>query len=372
MKKKIAKIIGISAISIIIGSCGLSDKNTPEACKFEVSQALDKGNYDVVINKLKSDPTCGGAYTQEEGKIQLAAAYIGKAGFDIPSLINDVIDSSSKNQGTYQAFAQSIAKRVNSLSLNALEQAKKEYEDLVNNYGGCNSPNLPPIIKDACFYKNLVGTATAASALTLALGGGKGDIVSAVNSWVNPSACDDLNNNNVGDTADVTASAIEYAVNQTCSINGVNCNSLNKNLTFTDKTGKNYTFELVKIQVNDTNNTHTSCSVNPYVEYRLIDNTNNTVAVTDKFCKTDFTPCNSVNIANKCYPCPVISQSQGALNLNNTLVNVINNVNPNEIATVVGGNNKQTVQDINKLKQDICGGSTCTLTDIQNYLKTVK
>ncbi len=367
MKKKIAKIIGISAISIILGSCGLSDENTPEACKFEVSQALDKGNYDIVINKLKSDPTCSGAYTQEEGKIQLAAAYIGKAGFDIPSLISDIIDSTSKNVNTYQALAQSIAKRISSKSLDALNNAKNLYENVINSYGGCNASNLPDIIKDACFYKNLVNTATATSALTLVLGAGKGDIVKAVESWINPGVCDDLNDNNIGDSADASASAIEYAINNSCSITGVNCIS-NGNLTFI-KNSSNYTFELVKVEITDVNNNNSSCSPNPYIEYRLIDNVNNTVVLTDGYCKTDFTSCNSLDIANGCYPCPVIANNN-ILDLSNTLVDVINNVNTQEISNVVGGSNKEIVQDINQLKQDICGqDQTCTLTEIKNYLQ---
>lgn len=367
-KKTLAKIIGISAISIILGSCGLSDENTPEACKFEVSQALDKGNYDVVIQRLNNDPTCGGAYTQEEGKIQLAAAYIGKAGFDIPTLLSDIIDATSNNKDTYQAFAQSIAKKVNTNSLDTLKKAQNLYKDIINSYGGCNSPNLPDVVKDACFYKNLVNTATATSALALVLGSGKGDIVEAVESWTNPTTCDDLNDNKVGDPADVTASAIEYAVNSNCTTTGVNCFSQG-NITFF-KSSKNYTFELVKIDVTDTNGDDISCSPNPYVEYRLIDNTNKTVVLTDGYCKTDFTSCDSLDIANGCYPCPAISDSNEVLNLDNTLVDVINNVDPNELATIVGGSDKETVQDINELKQDICGtDNTCDLNEIKNYLQ---
>jgi len=299
MKKKLLKISILSVLSMFLVNCGLSDKNTPEACKFEVSQALDKGDYDTVIQKLSNDPTCGGAYTTQEGKIQLAAAYIGKAGFDIPSLITDIIDATSNSQttNTYELFVQSIAKRVSSYSLDALENAKKIYETVINSYGSCTSSNLPVIAKDACFYKNLVTAAKATSGLSLIIGGSSSNIIDAVNKWINPTSCDDLNDNNVGDPADVVASAIEYSLNGSCTINGVSC-FVNSNLTFV-KNSNNYTYTLLQIDVNDLGGDDSSCSPIPYTEYRLIDTTNNTVVLTDGYCKTDFTLCNNLDILFK-------------------------------------------------------------------------
>ncbi|RMD46772.1 MAG: hypothetical protein D6834_01950 [Aquificota bacterium] len=370
MKKKLLKISILSVFSAFLVNCGLSDKNTPEACKFEVSQALDKGNYDTVIQKLTNDPTCGGAYTTEEGKIQLAAAYIGKAGFDIPSLINDIADASDSNKSTFQVFVQSISKKVNNKSIQALYNAKDLYTQIIGN-NDCNT-STDNIIKDACFYRNLVDAATATSSLTLALGGGNKNIVDTVNKWTNPGTCDDLNDNNVGDPADVVASAIEYSLNNSCSINGVKCLALNSNLNFT-KNSNNYTYTLIEIDVNDVGNNNQSCSTIPYKEYRLIDTTNKTVVLTDGYCKTDFTPCNNLDITNGCYPCPVIT-NKNALTMNNTVVDLINSTDPNQIANIVGGNNNSTVvQDINKLKKDVCGADLyCTQNEIKTYLTNIK
>jgi hypothetical protein len=99
--------------------------------------------------------------------------------------------------------------------------------------------------------------------------------------------------------------------------------------------------------------------------------------LTNGFCKTDFTSCNAIDINNGCYPCPVIietttntgnTQSE-ALTLDNAVVDLINNTDVNEIATLIGDQNADVVNDIETLKQDVCGtDGTCTTDEIQNYL----
>ena len=387
MKKKftLGSMAVLSAI-FIAGCGGINDDSTPEACQFEVSQALDKGNYDYVIQKLSSDPTCGGAYSEQEGKIQLAAAYIGKAGFDIPTLISDIIragaedNNSNPNKDNYSLFVQALAKRVSGSTLEYLEKADNLYNEISKNYNCGDTSTLqvaPDIIKDACFYSGLVSTAKATSSISLLIAGDEIDpekFSDIVEKWVSGESAaltceEDANQNNIPDTVDASACALQYSASLSdgdstndsipynCDNTGsIQINSKEDNITFT-KNSKNYTFTLINININssgDCNNTN----MYKRLIYNIALGTSNaiyTTAVTNGYCYTDFTNfgCNP-KTDESCYPCPVITESKPASTVD-SVIETINEGSEKILAIIPNDLNKNTVkEDIIEFKKDLC------------------
>lgn len=351
----------LSGLSLLMVGCGgydsmgLSDKNSVEAKRYEIRKALDEGEYDFVISALEADPTYGGAFTEEEGKLNLAAAYVGKAGFDINDIVNEMVSTATtttQNQ-KFTQFIQALAKNVGVKGSLFLKKATVKYNEITN---ACNSTSLNDIEKDACFYKGIVDAATAATTVAA--------IVKDVEKWINPSGCsDDANQNGVGDDADVSACAISYAVNGSCSIPGVSYASLGY-VTFT-KDSSSFSFELLKVDVSSPN-----CE-NPNTRYRLIDSGNKTVVVTEGYCKTDFTPCGNLDINVGCYPCPVVDfDTNRPLNITETIVDTIESAV--EVITAITPNDTDVNNAVNQYLQEVCGtDQVCTEEEIANYLQSI-
>jgi len=401
MKKKAITGSLVILSAIFIGGCGgLNDDDTPEACQFEVSQALDKGNYEHVIQKLSSDPTCGGAYSEEDGKIQLAAAYIGEAGFDIPTLINDIILSSASNDDngdSYSLFVQAIAKKASGDALISLEKAKNLYEDIYKNEGiDCTNKNAltnaPDVVKDACFYSGLVDTAKATTSVSLLIGGDEiepEEIAEAVNKWVNKEGLDckeDANQNNILDSADASACALKYSLSLSDDDNtndslpydcdeNIQVNSKTR-LTF-NKNGNEYEFKLLNISVNPSG----KCSNEDAKKFkRLIydislDQSSSlyTTAITSGFCDTSFNTCNPETNGN-CYPCPVITETKDEdtgdskevpLSTVDTIIETINEGTDAILAVAPEDTDETTLEEsIVEFKKDLCSSEpTACLCD---------
>ena len=336
-------------------SVGISDDNTAEARRYEVQQALDEGNYDFVIQALENDPTYGGAFTREEGLMNLAAAYVGRAGFDINDVINELVDIADQTTGNddFSTFIRALTANLRERASLWLRRASETYARIVTS--SCTSP-ATEIERDACFYRAVVDATNAAATVAT--------VVEDVNTWLNPTGCsDDANQNNVGDEADATACAIEYAATGSCTVLGANLSVVNPSLTFRDGTNS-YPFELVKIDISpsgDCSNTNTF--------YRLIDTSTNSVAVTEGYCDTNFNPCGSPD-GSTCFPCPVVDPTSGdAVDIVETVVNTIE-TSQDIITNLVAGTDAE--QAVNDFIQEVCGvDQSCTQDEIANYLQSL-
>ncbi len=341
-------------------SVGISDDNTAEARRYEVQQALDEGNYDFVIQALENDPTYGGAFTREEGLMNLAAAYVGRAGFDINDVINELVDIADQTTGNddFSTFIRALTANLRERASLWLRRASETYAQIAPS---CTSP-ATEIERDACFYRAVVDATNAAATVAT--------VVEDVNTWLNPTGCsDDANQNNVGDEADATACAIEYAVASSppdtgsCSISAVTYSVENSSLTFDDGTNT-YTFKLLKIDVSPSG----GCSdTNTF--YRLIDTSTNSVAVTEGYCDINFNPCSSPDGSN-CFPCPVVDPTSGnAVDIVETVVNTIE-TSQDIITNLVAGTD--AAQAVNDFIQEVCGvDQSCTQDEIANYLQSL-
>ncbi len=341
---------------------GISSRNSPEARRYEILKALDRGDYDFVIQALAPDPTYGGAFTLEEGRFNLAAAYVGKAGFDANDVLRELVNSAGTTSNSFQLFIEAIASNVSAGNIPYLSRASALYDAVADNVCEQTAPT-ESLKRDACFYKAIIDAATAA--VTVA------NIVGDVDSWLNPQGCgEDANGNSVGDEADASACAIEYAVAKGNDPNiapPYSCNTSAgtvsvdsaTNLTFTDSQNNSYSFELLSISVGG----GSECNTQTY--YRLIDSSSGALAVTEGYCDTSFNPCSQVDPNAGCYPCPVVDNGN-VLDLVETVVNTIESAQQ-IITNLVQGTDAE--QAVNNFIQEVCGNDgVCTQEDLAGYL----
>ncbi len=361
MRKK----LGLLILGTVIASCGgyddigLSDDGTGEACRYDIAAALDKGDYDYVINRLSSDITCGGGMSVEEGNLNLAAAYVGKAGFTIPDIVNDILNSqtntniSSLQTYNFDQFLDVLSNRAKPSNITLLEKAAQNYRSIADN---CGVLSLTDIQKDACFYRGLVEAARSSISLAFTL--------ENVNSWLNPGQCEDLNKNSTGDNGDIEACAIEYALNNSCTVSGVNYQSLS-NPTFSD----GYRYESVKFYINSTD---PNCSDKE--SYKLIyRGTIKTVVLTEGYCDENYNSCSTPDGIN-CFPCPVLDPNGNPYTVEGTILDAIESA-ANLITETVGNTNADVKQAVDDFRNEVCAASdndpnTCTSQDLAEYLKT--
>ncbi|WP_457624624.1 hypothetical protein [Persephonella sp.] len=336
-------------------SIGLSDDSSSEACVYDVVNALDDGNYDYVIQKLSSDITCSGGFTVDEGKMNLAAAYVGKAGFSIPDLVNDILKTQTDidfNNYQYDKFIEVLSTKANISNIQMLHQASSLYREII---ADCNVQDLTDIQKDACFYRGLVEAAKSSVSLAYSL--------ENVIAWLNPEACEDLNNNSIGDNGDMEACALEYAINDSCTIPGVSLTQLGF-VTFEDGT----TYESIKLVVSSSS---PECSNNE--SYKLIyrDQLYGTVVLTEGYCNVNREPCDNPD-GITCVPCPAKDVNGNPYTIEETVLNAIESA-ANLITEVVGNTNTDVKDAVDDFRSEVCAAAdndptTCTTEDLVQYL----
>ncbi len=358
----------LSVVSIFfLTACDLSGEDTPEAKRYELLQKLDEGDYDFVIQKLENDKSYQEAFRKDERYVNLAAAYIGKAGYDINSLINDMIDSDEGNGDAYQGFIKALSHRINGDSVSLLDKAVELYKEAlgdnitdINTYCENNSDNLTPYQKDACFYVGLVETAKATSSVGLLLKGGTnpsqdGTVSDIIQKWIeqdeneNPNVCDldDIDNNGVIDPADAAACEIEYATKQKCSNKHITTST--ETVTFT-KGSKTYNYTLLKITLSP--DTTVCAGKNPKHYKKLISLDKNLPVLSDTYCKTDFTPCDEGT--EGCYPCPVIDPTGDDIDVGEAVIDAINNGADSLISTLPEDEQNEVKDAIKDFTKDLC------------------
>lgn len=184
MKNGIKSFVVLSCISLlIIASC--SDKNSPEACRYQTTMNLDTGNYDAVLGSSCADA------------MQRGAAWFGKAGYDIKDVLNRFIDTNKNNsQSDLNIYMTALIGTVRSSTLDDLDNAKTNYAAV---------PPSSEYYKDALFYTSLVDVMKSLSLIKIVIPNIE------TNGQLNMSC--DKNGNGVPDEADATACALTAAQN---------------------------------------------------------------------------------------------------------------------------------------------------------------
>lgn len=80
---------------VSLAAC-VTDADSPDACVYGVSQALDAGRWEEALEKLDSDP-CRRGMKPDEREINRAAAFIGRAGYELSGMMRVALSKPEPN-----------------------------------------------------------------------------------------------------------------------------------------------------------------------------------------------------------------------------------------------------------------------------------
>ncbi|MCV6609057.1 MAG: hypothetical protein OIF32_12665 [Campylobacterales bacterium] len=390
----------IMALSFILVGC--SDKDSTEAKEYEVKQALDKGNYHLVIreygdcqnsSKTTSEKADCLAKLTNQQKMDLGAAYMGKAGYTLVDLGSDILGI----EGTKEEKSKEVLKIImRKLDDDGMDQGIQVFKSILtnNDTSVCTKTgyaNLSQEQKQACvsvnpiLLKELVedddgSGSTSSTAVSLedvikfkdvlkdaAPGIEIDDIVSIINDDVKSGAPSEKDVNGDGnlDTLEATQCVVkDYDTTGTLTCEGVTTASTTvtrKSVEGTSIFGSTSGFEnvfLVKVIV-------PGGSFDDFTSYRLVQkisgvDANTSLALEEnKYCGADtnvVSSCSQVNPSTPCLPCPV-KKSDGS---GTTLVDTASSVLTGDLLTsiAVSSDSEGDLSDsekTSKLQTEMCG-----------------
>ena len=352
------KVISISlvAMAAMFSGCGNSDTT----CRIDVQKAIDEGRYDDAIVNMNG--SCKSAFDASDLAMNMASAYMEKAGYSISDVSDMLINNNGDNGDAFSSFISDINSKKTDNSLPLLTKAKSYYIQAIGGDANiCTDDNLTQInnsrLTNACLYIGFNDTVTTANTITYLTNNVSGE-VDAIN----------------GDSAtpyDMNASmdALAWSINKTFKLRNrttitatdikIKGNSYaNIIVTYTNTTPKKTFYRLAKSSVREPKNT---------------------TLIRDGYCDAngDKTACiglensdGSINdLTKSCYPCPVMLDSNSSLSVTDSLVDTFNN-GTNTISAV--SDDPDITQSINDFKKEVINskknGSANTLITLQDMI----
>jgi len=312
-----------------LGGCGdntlefLSDKSSDEACRYQVSQDLDDGNYDAVL-----ESSCADA-------LQRGAAYFGKAGFDINDVINELSSAASETE-PLDLYLSALVRFVDDTVLTNLDLSKQSYESI--------QPSAEEY-RDAQFYITLVSAVRSLALMKMIIDSdGDGAV----------SDCD-INSNGTPDDADAAACALLLSEGQSCQ-------DVSSSITPTDIAIQNRNGTYRGITVTVPGQATASCPATyRQLHYRTAGGGYRVVLTGADTC-TEQSPDSSRH-----WPCPVET--------NGMPVDLVQSIDQSLSDSITSLNNSFGVSNdvsnaVQDIRDDACGGDACTSTEVSDYITT--
>lgn len=329
MRRSFTPLFPLAAmlVALLVSSCG--DQSSPEACRHQTTMDLDAGNYDAVLQSSCATP------------MQLGAAWFGKAGYNVTSVINRLIDANTTTTQTdLNLYLTSLTGVVTDSTLRSLDNSSARFQ-LV----GPSSD----LYRDAQFSLAIVEVVKAASIIKAVMDlTGSGTL----------SSCD-INVNGVVDEADATSCALLVSATSTtdpvigaCLVSGVTATwNATADITFPGRAG---TYRAMTIDIG------TAASSCPGSYDRLLylnGDANYYLATTAGTCQAD-----DLNI----WPCPVTSNIDFVQSLEDSLIASVSAVS----TALSGAVGSDVAQSITNFQSQACGGdTTCDAAEIAAYLQ---
>jgi hypothetical protein len=272
MNKLTVSVLLAASCCLVFAGCS-SDKSSNEACLHEVTMNLDHGNYDEVLASSCAD------------SMQKGAAYFGKAGYDITTVINSFIDAGDEtsSESALDIYLNALAANIDDETISNLENAELAYTD----YAAAFTPDTDEYL-DSQFNLSLVNAVKGISLLKF------------VTSDLGASALDkscDWNGNGTADSVDAAVCALNIA-------SGLNCEAsiFKTSAPGIRVEGKEATYTGYIIRVNEAGiPDKTGCPDNN-LYYRLLNQTGTSVAATtSSTCNQTFPPITDT----RPWPCPI-------------------------------------------------------------------
>lgn len=305
------------SLSLLLSGCGTDSEGESQ---LEIQQLLDNGDYVSVIAKLEANPDSVSDY------ISLGAAYMGKAGLSLASII-DSLASTEESDNAFADFVTSISSSSSSTALNDLSMATEYYQRVVNNACLDVNQTLSDSQKDICLYIGLANTGSAAVTIDL--------IAGDVNSFGDETAGED-------EKLKASTCALNYAFDRT---NNIDCN-------VTESADVNFTL-INKIYTPLTVTVNADTDI-PKTQYYYLMNDANRTVLTKGFCfLDDFTRYEDINATSGLYACPLNeTPSSDEITTAGVLVDILND----GVASIASAASEDTQADIDEFKCEILGG----------------
>jgi len=338
---KIIASSGMAVCLVLALVTGCSDQNSPEACAYQTTMNLDKGNYDAVLQSSCATP------------MHLAAAYFGKAGYSVTSVLNTLISAQTTSATSDKALRQYmnvLTGKVTPQTLAFLDDSQAKYLSI---------PPSSDLYKAAQFDLSIVLAVKSVSLLKSMIDlTGLGSL----------STCN-INGNAIPDDADAATCALLVSgitasgplagpcpqlasgptYSATYSISGAD-------LFFSSATG---TYRGMTVTMATVTSPPPGCSADYKKLLYLTATGKYSVATTSGTC---------LDTIGNSWPCPVTSQ----IDLVNTVGASVDGT-VNALSTALSGTaSNEVTQALQDIKVQACGSlvSNCTATTIANYLQT--
>lgn len=334
MKKQVPLLCAL-ALFFAVG-CG-SDKNSNEACLYETTMNLDKGNYDAVLASTCAD------------SMQKGAAYFGKAGYSAKDVINRFSETSNSASTTSDltTYMNTLTGKVTEDTLTNMDNAKTEYNTI---------PSTSTYYKDAKFYVSLVDAVKSLSLIK---------IVTDSTGLGTLSSCD-INSNTVPDDADASSCALLVSAGQSCTTAKATYIATG-DIAITDQTtgaSKAGTYKGLTITATGT---ATSSCTGVYKKLLYKDSANLLYGYSVATTSTNMCTGSDGNT----WPCPIVQNGQ-PLDLVTAIDQTITSAISSMGQALPAGTSADVQQSITDIKKDACGADQiCTSADVAAYLQTL-
>ena len=153
-------VTSLATFTLLMSGCGGDSEGESI---LETQQLLDQGNFSGVIAKLDSSASSDDDY------LALGAAYMGKAGFTLPDVVDALTSSTTLGEG--EAFASYVKAVIGDepspSAFSDLEKANISYTKVVGSLCLAGTKKLSSSEQDVCLYVGLALTTQAATTISL-------------------------------------------------------------------------------------------------------------------------------------------------------------------------------------------------------------
>ena len=328
--------LSVLLLAFLVYGCGnnlfnsIADDNSDDACVFETSKDLDKGDYDAVLSSGCLD------------SLQKGAAYLGKSGFDVIDVINSLSEAEDGTNSDLNIYLKSLVSIVTEASLNNLEASADAYDEVAD---------TADAYEDAQFYKAIVKSLRGLSLLKL---------VTDIDGDGLFSGCD-INTNGIPDDVDAAACSLLIAVTGTpCSSSVVSSQPvLIPDMTIQGKSG---TYRGVPIIMQGTATAECPAEYKQ-LHYLVSGSIYGAATVTSETCQ-EISPDSS-----RTWPCPVETGGDVL-----DLVGAFDEAITDSIDALGNAFNADNdiFDSIQEIKTEACGPEgTCTSDEIAEYINDI-
>jgi len=338
MKIRSLMLFLLCAVALVMTTgCGdnllesTADKDSDEACEYQVSRDLNEGEWNDVIN---ADSDCASS-------MQKAAAYFGRAGYDIADIIARMSEANEEeDDNDAETYLDTLVGTVSKSKLDDLNSAVVQYSDVDEGDDDYD---------DAQFYiKMFIRPVLSFSSL-------KG-VFDSTGTGIEYGC--DVNNNGTPDDVDAASCAIIYSVIPNCedSITGAAVTPT-AGLTFT---GYENTYTGLQVVISGSGPSEGCHESNTY--YRLLDDSQASVTTTSDDCTVNSVPWN----------CPYEDADGENIDVVAAFENGLSSAEE-ALEELIGDEGESELDEsITGLREEACGGDGCTSQEISDYIQNLE